>query len=379
MSFNRIIHLSKMTGAAGSEGHLLVLLSGLREHGLDVRLWILVEPDNPIPEYVNRAEALGIPTERFVIRHDLDVTLWQRLSARFRLEKPDIVHTHLLHADLYGIPAARRAGVPYIVSSRHNDDRFRHILLFRLLHRWLWRQIDAGIAISEAIRQFSIAVESASPDQIYTIHYGLDPAAVEAPPGSRAELGETLNIPADALIIGSVCRLIEQKGLMYAVRAFAQIADQIPEVHYVIAGDGLQRSALEAEIQTLGLAGRIHLLGWRSDAHAIMAALDLLVAPSLWEGFGLVFLEAMALCVPVVSTCVSAIPEVVVDGETGWLVPPGNVEVLAEVLRDALTHPVVMRQRGENARRRLEEQFTSQMMVDRTLDLYHQVAKGGCK
>jgi glycosyltransferase involved in cell wall biosynthesis len=257
-----------------------------------------------------------------------------------------------------------------VVSSRHNDDRFRHLLPFRLLHRWLWRQTDAGIAISEAIRQFCIAVEGASANHIHTIHYGLDPSTVEAPPGARAELCEMLNIPADALIVGSACRLIEQKGLIYSIRAFAQIADQIPEAFYVIAGDGLQRSVLEAEIQMLGLAKRIHLLGWRNDAQTIMAALDLLVAPSLWEGFGLVFLESMALSVPVLSTSVSAIPEVVVDGETGWLVPPGNADALAESLRDALTHPGEMRQRGENACQRLEAQFTSQMMVERTLALY---------
>jgi glycosyltransferase involved in cell wall biosynthesis len=367
---NRIVHLSKMTGAAGSEGHLLVLLRGLREHGLDARLWILVEPNKSIKDYINRAEALGIPTEPMIIRHDFDLTLWRRLNARFRTEKPDIVHTHLLHADLYGIPAARRAKVPYVVCSRHNDDRFRHLLPLRLLHRWLWSQTDAGIAISEAIRQFCIRVEGAPRYHIHTIHYGLDPSTVEAPPGARAELCEKLNLPVDALIVGSVCRLIEQKGLIYAVRAFAQIADQIPEVHYVIAGDGAQRGPLEAEIQALGLADRIHLLGWRSDAHTIMAALDLLIAPSLWEGFGLVFLESMALCVPVLSTNVSAIPEVVVDGQTGWLVPPGNVDALAEKLREALTHPGDMRQRGEKARQRLEEQFTSQQMIERTLALY---------
>ena len=117
-----IIHLSKMTGTAGSEGHLLVLLAGLRGQGVDARLWILVEPDNPVQDYVNRASALGIPTERFVIHRHFDPGLWRRLTARFRETRPAIVHTHLFHADLYGIPAARSAGVQYIVSSRHNDD-----------------------------------------------------------------------------------------------------------------------------------------------------------------------------------------------------------------------------------------------------------------
>jgi glycosyltransferase involved in cell wall biosynthesis len=370
MPANRIIHLSKMTGTAGSEGHLLVLLEGLRAAGTDARLWILVEPDKPVQDYVDRARSLGIPVERFVIRRDLDPALWRRLVSRLRGTSPDIVHTHLLHADLYGITAARRACVPYVVSSRHNDDRFRRKPLVRLLHRWLWRQTDAGIAISEAIRQFCITVEGAPIDRMFTIHYGLDPASIQAPPDARAQLCAALDLPGDALLIGSVCRLIEQKGLIYGLQGFAQIAGQFPTAHYVIAGDGPLRAELEAAAQALHLAAWVHFLGWRSDAHAIFAALDLLLAPSLWEGFGLVFLEAMALGVPILGTRVSAIPEVVIDGETGWLVPPRDPDAIAAALREALSDPALRRARGENGRQRLLAHFTVQAMVERTLAVY---------
>jgi glycosyltransferase involved in cell wall biosynthesis len=257
------------------------------------------------------------------------------------------------------------------VSSRHNDDKFRRILPLRALNRWLWQQTGAGIAISESIRQFSIAVEGARSDRIHTIHYGLDPSSVAAPAGARAELCAFLDLPADALIVGSICRLTEQKGVIYGIRGFAQIADEVPEAHYVIAGDGILRDGLEAEVTAQGLEDRVHFLGWRSDAHGIIAALDLLLAPSLWEGFGLVFLEAMALSVPVLSTQVSAIPEVVVDGETGWLVPPQDANALAAALFKALSDPAVLRERGENGRCRLLEQFTTGAMVERTLAVYH--------
>jgi hypothetical protein len=107
MPANQIVHISKMTGTAGSEGHLLVLLDGLRAAGLDARLWILIEPDKPIQDYVDRAQALGVPVERLRIRRDLDPALWRQLVTRLRATQPDMVHTHLLHADLYGITAAR--------------------------------------------------------------------------------------------------------------------------------------------------------------------------------------------------------------------------------------------------------------------------------
>lgn len=376
MPLDRVIHLSKMTGAAGSEGHLLALLPGLRARGVDARLWMLVEPGNPVQDYVDRAEALGVPVERVIIRRHFDPGLWRRLAVRLRDARPDLVHTHLIHADLYGIPAARWAGVRGVVSSRHNDDRFRRWLPVRVLSRWLWRQADAGIAISEAIRRFAIAYEGVSPQKIHTIHYGLDPASVHAPPDARTRLRQELGLPADAPLVGSVCRLIEQKGLDNALDGFAQVVAEFPAAHYAIAGDGPLRGALEAQAARLGVADRVHFLGWRADAPAIFAALDVLLAPSRWEGFGLVFLEAMALGVPVISTRVSAIPEVIADGETGWLVPPDDPAAIAGALRAALVDPDERCRRGEAGRARLESQFTVDAMVERTLAVYRGVVGG---
>jgi glycosyltransferase involved in cell wall biosynthesis len=370
MPIAKVVHLSKMTGTAGSEGHLRVLLAGLKVRGLDVHLWVLSEPNNPVQDYVDQITALGIPVERIPIRADIDPGLWFRLAKGLRQTHPDLLHTHLLHADLYGIPAARRAEVPLIVSSRHNDDRFRRRWLFRALHRWLWQQANAGIAISEAIRQFSIEVEHAPADRIHTIHYGLDPDTVRAPVDARAALRADLGLPPETPLVGSVCRLIEQKGLTYGLRGFAQVAAQYPEAHYVIAGEGSLRTQLEDQARQLGVADRVHFLGWRDNPYAVFAALDVLLAPSLWEGFGLVFLEAMALGVPVISTTVSAIPEVVVDGQSGWLVPASDADALAAALREALAHPKMRQQRGINGRRRLETNFSVETMVERTLAVY---------
>ncbi|MEW6577858.1 MAG: glycosyltransferase family 4 protein [Chloroflexota bacterium] len=366
----RVIHLSKMTGAAGSEAHLLALLPGLRARGVDARLWVLVEPDNPLDEYIARAEALGVPAERLTIRRDLDPALLRRLVRHLRRERPDILHTHLIHADLYGVIAARLARVPRVISSRHNDDRFRTRLPVRLLNRALWRGTDAGIAISDAIRAFSLRVEGAPAERLHTVPYGLDPATIPARPDARAALRAALGLPAEALLVGSVCRLIEQKGLLYGLRGFAAAAGQVPGAHYVIAGDGPLRATLEAEARALGVGERVHFLGWRDDAHAVFAALDVFLAPSLWEGFGLVFLEAMAHRLPVISTTVSAIPEIVVDGETGWLVPPRDADAVAGALRAALTDAQARQARGANGRARLEAQFTVEAMVERTLAVY---------
>ncbi len=370
MCSTSVVHLSKVTGIAGSENHLLALLPGLRARGVDARLWLLVEPGKPVQELIDRASALGIPTTRLTIRHDADITLIWRLARLLHRERPAIVHTHLIHADLYGTLAARLARVPRVVSSRHNDDRFRYRLPVRLLNRVLWHFMDAGIAISHAIRDFSIRVEGAPANRIQTIHYGLDPATLPALPAARAELRASLGLSPDAMLIGSVCRLIPQKGLSYALRGFAAVAAEFPQVHYVIAGDGPLRQSLQNEVQTLGLASRVHFLGWQSDAYPVYAGLDIFLAPSLWEGFGLVLLEAMAYRLPIISTTVSAIPEVVLDGQTGWLVPPRDAQALASALRAALSDEVERQRRGVLGRQRLEAEFTVAAMVERTVTLY---------
>ena len=174
---------------------------------------------------------------------------------------------------------------------------------------------------------------------------------------------------------GTVCRLTAQKGLPYGLRAFAQVAPEFPLAHLVMVGDGPQRAELEALTVELGLMDRVHFMGWQAETAPIFAALDVFLMPSLWEGFGLVLLEAMAQRVPVVGSRVSAIPEVVADGETGWLVPPRDVPALAAALTRLLAAPEQRAQMGAAGYARLITAFSPARMVDQTVALYAQLAQ----
>jgi len=320
--------------------------------------------------YLAAMQRYGVPAESMVIGWDFDPGLIGRLAYKFREYNADAVHTHLIHADLHGIIAAKCAGVGHIFLTGHNDDRFRRRLPIRLVQGWLWRQVDAGITISEALRQFVINVEFAPPDRVHTVHYGLDAASVQAAPDARARLCQELGLPTHAPLVGSVCRLIEQKGLTYAIRAFWQIAEQAGDAHYVIAGDGPLRPALQQEAKGFGIDRRVHFLGWRDDPIDLLAAFDVLLIPSLWEGFGLIALEAMAASTPIIASRVSALPEIVEHGVTGYLVPPADPMALAENLLDVIRNPDQARQMGINGRRRLESEFSAERMVDSTLKVY---------
>jgi len=366
-----VLHVAKMTGMAGMENHLLTLLPGLKAHGLDVRLLILCEREHPMDFYAARAEAAGVPTQSIPIRYDFDVGLIRRLVRLFRDVRPDAVHTHLIHADWHGIVAAWQAGIKSIFTTGHNDDPFRRRWPIRLMQRWLWHRVTMGIAISEAVRRFQISVEGASPQRLVTIPYGLTLTDALPGEGTRAMIRQELGLSPQAVVFGSVCRLVEQKGIDEALRAFWQISRRLSDAHYVVIGDGPLRAALEAQAAGYHLTYRIHFLGWREDATTLMTALDALVAPSRWEGFGLSVLEAMAARVPVIAASVGALPEIVLDGQTGYLTKPGDIEGLAQAMLDVCEYPAQAHDMGEAARRRVETNFNAKQMIERTSQVYN--------
>lgn len=370
----RAVHIIKVTGMAGAEQHLLLLLAGLRARAVDAHLLLLVEPARPVDEMAAAAEARSIPTERLVIHSNRDLLLGWRLWRRLRALRPDLVHTHLLHADLFGIPAARLARVPVVLSGRHNDNAFRSRPLMRRLNRWLWGRVTGGVAISQHLAHFAATVEGAPPQKLYVIPYGIDhtPYDDKQAAARRRALRDELGLPAGAVLVGMVSRLVEQKGVIHGLRAFARLAPFFPELHLVIAGDGPQRENLTQAAAELP-PGRVHFLGWRTDAQDVIGALDLFLMPSLWEGFGMTLLEAMSARVPVVASRVSAIPEIVLHGQTGLLVPPRDVGGLARAMYNLLVDESLRRHMGLLAEDRLEAHFSAARMVEQTCKLYEEL------
>jgi glycosyltransferase involved in cell wall biosynthesis len=310
----------------------------------------------------------------FPIRADLDPLLLWRLVRFLRAKKPDIVHTHLIHGDLYGTLAARLADVPSVVSTKHNDNAFRRRRFYAWLDRSLARYQDRIIVISRHLKRFCVEVEGLTADKIMPIHYGLDVKAflgnVDGSSAVRAELG----VPVGAALVGVVGRLTEQKGHIYLLDAFTEVVQMLPSAHLLIVGDGELRLDLEHQVARLGLRDNVTFAGYRQDIARIVVALDVMVMPSLWEGFGLVLLEAMAAAKPVVATRVSAIPEIVDDSETALLVPPKDPDSLARALLTLLRDPARAREMGQRGHRRLEEQFTVARMVEQTQTVYESLA-----
>ncbi|MFO0952930.1 MAG: glycosyltransferase [Isosphaeraceae bacterium] len=226
----------------------------------------------------------------------------------------------------------------------------------------LTQPLCAGaVCVSEGVRTFSRDVGGWPADRLAVIPNAVDPApfdqaASQALP--RPALG-LADVPEDARLILYVGRLDAQKGLTTLLEALSRPSVTGPDWHLALAGDGPERDRLQAEAASRpGLAGRVHWLGHRSDVPALLAASDLLILPSLWEGMPNAVLEAMAARRPVVATAVEGTTDLVVPGETGWLVPPGDADALESALTEALADLERLRQFGEAGRARVEAHFT---------------------
>jgi glycosyltransferase involved in cell wall biosynthesis len=186
------------------------------------------------------------------------------------------------------------------------------------------------------------------------------------------EVRRRFDIPADALVLGTVANLFARKGYDVMLRALPAIVTALPNVHYVIvgSGDAAYETRLRTVVKDLRLERRVHFAGFQDPVYPCLAAMDLYVHPALMEGFGIAVLEAMAMRKPVVATTAGGLPEIVQDGETGILVPPGDADALARAVSSLLPDSARCRQLGEAGRARVAAHFTVEAMMDRLTSGY---------
>jgi glycosyltransferase involved in cell wall biosynthesis len=355
----RVVHVHRIGGVGGSERHLLALLPALAELGADPVFLGLDDPAGEPEPFYAALEAAGVATARVACPRDLDPALLRRVVRALRELRPDLVHTHLVHADVYGGLAAARLGRP-LVSTKHNDDRFR-TGPFRFVDRALASRARRVIAISDALARFCVERVGLPSGKVTVVRYGLD-----SPPELWGD-NPRVELPEGARVLLAVARLVEQKGLDVAVAALPAIRAAHPEAVLVVLGEGPLRERLRAEAgDALVLPGRA------GDVAAWLRRAELFVHPARWEGFGIVLLEAMLASLPVVATRVSAIPEIVADGDTGLLVPPDDPAALAEAVTTLLGDRERARALGAAGLARARAEFSVERMARETLSVYEQ-------
>jgi glycosyltransferase involved in cell wall biosynthesis len=355
-----VLHLHKVAGISGSEAHLLSLLPRLRERGWDVRLLMLHENEPGAWDFARELRGRGVPLDGIRLRADVDPLAFLQLSGYLARRRPTILHTHLVHADVYGQLAGSLARIPVRVSTKHGFNEFREGRSFALADRAVASLAHVHIAISRGLARYLADTEGFDEGSFRIVHYGITPRAEWSAGGS------------DATRLLCVGRMIPIKGHIVLLRAFAEARREVPGLVLDLAGRGPLEPALKALAKELGVADAVRFLGYVSPIQRAIEASAIVVVPSMGEGFGMVALEAMERGRPVIAAAIGGLGELVQDGQTGRLVEPGEVEPLRRAIVELAGVPEVARRMGAAGRRRAEGQFLQDRCTDRTEILYRE-------
>jgi glycosyltransferase involved in cell wall biosynthesis len=366
----RVAHVVYEPAHSGQSVHVLSLAERLDR--ARVALWVCYPAgDERMRDALAR---LGVEGRPWPMRRWQNVGPALALSRLVRQEHIQIVHVHGPFAGLWARPAARWAGARVIYTPQTVQIRQRRLApIYRALERTLGRLTDRVVSVCEADRRRLIEWRWAAPQRIVTIPNGIDTAWWAAQPRQRSEARQRLGWPADAPIVVQIGRLDAQKAPDQLVRAAMLVRKDIPHARFYLAGDGPLRPALEAQIAAIGLADAIVLLGQRNDVPALLAAADVISLTSLWEGMPYVLLEAGAVGRPAVCTAVNGSPEVVLDGVTGYVVPPADAPALAAALVRLLRQPDLAEHMGTRARQRVLTYFDAGATAAAVQALYEDV------
>jgi glycosyltransferase involved in cell wall biosynthesis len=355
------LHVDTAQTWRGGQNQVLQLVTGLGEIGAPA---VLVAHE--AGELRRRAQE-GLRFHHFTPRSEFDVHAAWALGRIIADVKPDVVHAH----DPMGVALAAMAlpmapGLerpPLLVASRRVDFHLKR----HAFSRWKYRQIDVFIAASHGIARI-LEIDRVPPDRIVVVHDGVNVDWIDRQPAVDAHAAFWL--PKGAPLVGNVAALVAHKGQRHFVAAAARVIREVPDVRFLIVGEGDLREPLERQIRELGLERHVFLTGFRDDAVGLQKSFDVFVMSSVTEGLGSAMLDAMACARPVVASRTGGIPEAIEHGSTGLLVPPQDEPALARAIVEVLGDADLGRRIGAAARERIVNDFSVERMVAKTLAVY---------
>jgi glycosyltransferase involved in cell wall biosynthesis len=365
-----VVHLTSSTFFGGPERQMLGLAAALPQ---SVRtMFVSFAEGGRCATFLDHVRPQGF--EAVALRNDTPrlAAAVRELTAVLRDTNAGVLLCHGYKADLLGRVAARRVGIPAVAVSRGWTGENRKVRAYEWLARRHLRFMDHVVCVSDGqaakVRRWCGVPDS----RISVIRNSARLAAFAAtdPSARRILLGLFPSDTAVSRLVVAAGRLSPEKGFGVLVEAAESVLRADPAAGVVLFGEGVLRPDLERRANELGLAGRFVMPGFRTDLDAILPAADVVVLPSFTEGLPNVALEASAAGVPVVATAVGGTPEVVADGETGFLVPPGDPDALAAKLRELLTDPGLRVRLGNAGMRRMRELFTFEAQAAAYLKLF---------
>ena len=352
-----LLFASCLSTWGGGENWMLSAMLGLRLRGH--RVILTARPDS---ELIRRAGVEGLPCVEMDYRGDFDPRTFWRFFRLCRSERIDVLCLNMQRVLRIAGPAARLAGVGAVIPRVGSQAPLGR----KPSHVWAWKHVASGI-IANSRATGDTLLDSAPwlpRDRVRVIYNGLHLERFADRDGRRQEARARLETDPDVPVIGMIGELTTRKNHILVLRQLPALVERFPGLKLWILGEGDQREVLAAEAAHLGVAGNLVLAGFRSDVPDLIPGMDVLAHPALMEGFGYVLVEAMAAGLPVVAADTSNLPEIIDEGVTGWLLPPGNGALWTRRLVDLLADPELGRRMGEAGRLEAGRRFTFARMLD---------------
>jgi glycosyltransferase involved in cell wall biosynthesis len=358
----KVLHIISSGGMYGAEAVILNLSRILNESGHRSEIGVFSNSANPNLQLHERALQEGIQSYLVPCSGQVDrgaIAAVRELTAR---TGADVVHAHGFKADVYAFLALRQQGVPLVSTCHTWYDTDWLVTLYGRLDRVVLRRFARVAAVSDEVRQ-QLLRSGVRDENIGLVRNGIDLRPYAGAPAS-------LRKGAEAPIVGLIGRLASSKGVDLFLLAAERVLAKLPGARFVIVGEGPDREKLERLIDELNLRESVAMLGHRDDMPSVLASLDIMVSASRQEGLPMAILEGMASGLPLVATAVGEVPTVVRDNHSGLLVPPENVDALADAITRLLRDPSERTRLGASARQLVRDEYSAERMAADYLSLY---------
>lgn len=374
----RVLEIGKSTAGIGT--YLRWLAQGLDVERFQLTFACLSEGGMALADELGSIKdirAISWPMNRFKVDPVSDLLLTLRIARLIRAEKFDLIHAHGSKSGFLARLAAMGSGVPVIYSphcfSFHDGVNPLLANLLAALERFAARYLTARIiTVADGEQTLARRYRVGFPQLFVTVHSGIDPANYDKPVDKTAQRA-FLKLDENAPLVGAVGRLGKQKSPLDFVQMAALVYSHMPQTHFVWAGSGPLKEAAQNLSEELGIGEVCHFIGEYKDVPSLLGAMDCFVLPSLWEGFPIVLLEAMAAGVPIVATDIPGNDEAVSSGKNGWLVPPASPSALAEKVLGLLNNLEQAATFARSSRERIHQEFTRAKMLASIQNVYQDV------